>query len=130
MSASHPAGKDLYAPPDDATVDQAVQDFARAVRKSYGPRVKGIYLFGSRARGDHTPNSDADVAVVLSDGDWREWPETKRLTNIAYDLIVETGAALEAWPVRASEWEEPSVQRESGAHRSHAARRADSGRSP
>ena len=69
----------------------------------------GIYLFGSRARGDHRPDSDADIAIVLSDGDWRRWPETKRLTALGYDFLVETGADLEAWPIRASEWANPAL---------------------
>lgn len=100
---------DLYAPPDDATVNKAVEDYAHAVRDAYGPRVKAIYLFGSRARGDHTPESDADIAVILEDGDWKLWAETKRLTDIAYDFVAETGADLEAWPIRSAEWQDPTL---------------------
>ncbi len=100
---------DLLTPPDEATVDGAVHDFARAVRDAYGDRVKGIYLFGSRARGDHTPNSDADVAVVLDDGDWRVWDEKMRLAGIEYDIIVDTGAEPQGWPIRESEWINPDL---------------------
>ncbi len=108
MSASKASTADPYAPPDDVAVNQAIEEYARAVREVYGPRVKGVYLFGSRARGDHTPASDADIAVVLDDGNWRNWTEIKRLTDIAYDLLVETGADVEAWPVRVSEWKDPA----------------------
>ena len=107
---SGPVDADLLTPPDDAIVYAAVEDYARAVRKSLGPRVKGVYLFGSRARGDHTLQSDADVAVVLADGDWRNWPETKRLIEIAYDIIVATGADIQPWVVRESEWMDPGDQ--------------------
>ncbi len=109
MSATSPPDADVLAPPDDATVDAAIEEYARAIRSAYGSRVKGVYLFGSRARGDHTPESDADIAVVLADDGWRYWPETKRLTNLAYDIVVETGADLEAWPLRASEWGSPDL---------------------
>lgn len=37
------------------------------------PFVKEIWLFGSRARGDHRPKSDIDLAIVCSpsiDEDW------------------------------------------------------------
>ena len=100
---------DLLTPPDEATVDEAVHDFARAVRDAYGDRVKGIYLFGSRARGDHTPDSDADVAVVLDDGDWRVWDEKMKLASIEYDIIVDTGAEPQGWPIRESEWINPDL---------------------
>jgi predicted nucleotidyltransferase len=35
------------------------------LRQAYGQRLRGVYLFGSRARGDHEPDSDVDVLVVL-----------------------------------------------------------------
>ena len=102
---------DLLAPPDDAAVRQALRYFARAIRDAYGDRVKGIYLFGSRARGDHTPDSDADVVVVLADGKWSYWAEKMRLAGMEYDAIIQTGAEPQAWPVRESEWLNPSIHR-------------------
>jgi predicted nucleotidyltransferase len=30
--------------------------------------IREIYLFGSRARGDHRPDSDVDVGIVLTPG--------------------------------------------------------------
>jgi antitoxin ChpS len=102
---------DLYPPPDDVVVNQAIQDYARAVRDAYGERVRGIYLFGSRARGDHTPESDADIAVVLEDGDWDFWEEKMLLTDLTYDLLIATGADLQGWPVRQSQWVTPELGR-------------------
>jgi len=105
------AGDDLLVPPDDATVNRAVEDYARAIRKSYGPRVKGIFLFGSRARGDHTRESDADIAVVLADGDWDYWDEKTRLVDLSYEVVVATGADIQGWPVREREWRDPARHR-------------------
>ena len=33
--------------------------------KLYGPRLKQVLLYGSRARGDHQRDSDYDILVVL-----------------------------------------------------------------
>jgi len=101
----------LLEPPDDATVARALADFAAAVRRHYGDRLRGLYLFGSRARGDHTPESDADVAVVLADDGWSYWEEKMQLADLSYDPLVQTGAAIQGWPVRLSEWNQPSLHR-------------------
>jgi uncharacterized protein len=105
------ADRDQFEPPDDATVERAIEDFAIAIRKSYGEMVKGIYLFGSRARGDHTPESDADIAVVLAGDDWDFWTERMRIADLEYDVIVETGADVQGWPLRESEWRDPRTHR-------------------
>jgi predicted nucleotidyltransferase len=110
MSAAAPLD-DLLVPPDDAAVYQALGDFAHALQQMYGDRLKGVYLFGSRARGDHTSESDADVAVVLADGDWRHWDEKMRMADLEYDIIIATGAEPQGWPVRESEWLHPERHR-------------------
>src|SRR5437763_15390694 len=38
---------------------------AAALRQAFGARLASALLFGSRARGDHRPDSDYDVAVFL-----------------------------------------------------------------
>jgi len=40
-------------------------ELRQALEALYGERLKGLYLFGSYARGDAEPGSDVDVAVVL-----------------------------------------------------------------
>jgi antitoxin ChpS len=107
MAANNTIDPALLEPPDDATVAKALSDFAVAVRAHYGERLRGLYLFGSRARGDHTPESDADVAVVLQDGDWRVISEMKILSRLGFQLMVDTGTDIQAWPIRESEWLRP-----------------------
>jgi predicted nucleotidyltransferase len=98
-------------PPTEEEVRLAVAALASTIRRHYGADLKGIYLFGSRARRDHHAESDADVAVVLADDDWAFWPEKMRLTDLAYDAGLETGAYIQVWPVRESEWREPGRHR-------------------
>ena len=47
------------------TVRALARDYARAVRTHWGARVHQVWLYGSAARGDWTPDSDIDILVVL-----------------------------------------------------------------
>jgi predicted nucleotidyltransferase len=52
------------------TRDQAVRIAAKAkesLQGIYGTRLRGIYLYGSAARGQLRPDSDIDIAVVLDE---------------------------------------------------------------
>lgn len=37
----------------------------RRLERAYGDRLRGVYLFGSHARGTAEPESDVDVLIVL-----------------------------------------------------------------
>jgi len=104
MSIETPDPATLLEPPDEAAVARALAEFAVTVRRYYGPRVIELYLFGSRARGDHTPDSDADVAVVFEDGDWIFWKERWTLNRLAYEPSLESGLAIQPWPFSISQW--------------------------
>ncbi len=45
--------------------DKVTKELARALREKLGEEVRGIILFGSRARGDFYPDSDYDVIVLV-----------------------------------------------------------------
>ena len=51
---------------------RAVLEFARRAREELGERIVHIILYGSRARGDYTEDSDIDVLVVVRDIDAKE----------------------------------------------------------
>jgi predicted nucleotidyltransferase len=44
---------------------RAVLTFARRAREELGDRIVHVILYGSRARGDYTEDSDIDVLVVV-----------------------------------------------------------------
>jgi uncharacterized protein len=94
--------------PTEAEVASALAQFGQDVRRAYGARLQGLYLFGSRARGDHRPDSDADVAVILEDGDWRFWDEKMRLIDLAFDYRIDNGVYIQSWPFAASHWGDPA----------------------
>jgi predicted nucleotidyltransferase len=46
---------------------KAASEFAAKVAQQFDGQVVSVMLFGSRARGEAKPDSDMDVAVVLTD---------------------------------------------------------------
>ena len=44
---------------------EAAARVSAAIRARLKDEVRGIYLFGSRVRGDHGPDSDLDLLVVV-----------------------------------------------------------------
>ena len=67
----------------------ALDDFVAAVTREYGGRLKGVILYGSRARGEAAGDSDVDVLVVLGEVE-DHWAERHRLGDIAYRVTAES----------------------------------------
>jgi predicted nucleotidyltransferase len=89
----------------DADTRRAALEFMARVAARYP--VEGAVLFGSRARGSHRADSDADVAVLLH-GERGPFVATKLgLADIAYDLLLETGIRIEPLPIWEDEWRDP-----------------------
>ena len=65
-------------------------------------------LFGSRARGDARPDSDYDIAVFLREPD-SFWQESGRLAEIETDILYDTGAVINALPLKVGQDREPSA---------------------
>jgi uncharacterized protein len=61
----------------------ALAEFARRVRSVLGPRLVELRLFGSKARGDATSESDLDVAV-MTDGSSPDCEDD--VVDIAFDV--------------------------------------------
>ncbi len=70
-------------------------------------QLLGVFLFGSRARHGHRPDSDADLAVVLGGEPGSRADVTLRLADIAFDVMPETGFVIEAIPFWEEEWAHP-----------------------
>jgi predicted nucleotidyltransferase len=51
------------------------------------PAVRRVWLFGSRARGDHAPRSDIDLAVEAPDAGAVEWDAIAQIVDEAPTLL-------------------------------------------
>ena len=77
-------------------------EYVQKVRERFGDRVAGIYLYGSRARGDFRQDSDTDVAIVLKEVDF--WSDLFDLVDLAFDLNVGSETYIQPRPVSLEDW--------------------------
>lgn len=89
----------------DHDTEEAVRYFLTLIANRYD--IAGSILYGSRARGTHRPDSDADVAVLLKGKHQRVLPTTLAMADVAYDVLLETGINISPLPVWLDEWEHP-----------------------
>ena len=87
--------------------DPILKRFRAALDEVYGDRIERVVLFGSRARGDASMDSDYDVAVFLRDMSDR-FAEMNRLADLSTDILDETGEFIHAMPYRAGSYNEPT----------------------
>lgn len=55
-------------------------------------RIKAVYLFGSRARGDHRADSDYDLLLLVRDNFTTH--DKDKLYELVMDILLETGNLL------------------------------------
>jgi len=91
----------------DRDTEQAVRRFLALIAGRYD--MAGAIVYGSRARGTHRPDSDADVAVLLNGAHQRTLPTTLAMADVAYDVLLETGINIAPLPVWLDEWERPET---------------------
>ncbi len=75
------------------TVQTILADLNVGLREIYGERLRGLYLYGSYARGEQGPESDLDVLIVLDEvADYAE--EIDRTGEIVSRLSLEHGISI------------------------------------
>ncbi len=72
---------------------QLLSDLKAGLRQLYPQRLRGVYLFGSYARGDQDPESDLDILIVLSDYE-RYSAEIGRTGDLISKLSLQAGVSI------------------------------------
>ena len=105
--AAEQAARPLEAKIGDPVVRAALGELDRKLRARFGDRYVRLILFGSRARGDNAPDSDADVAVVLRGCIDDRWSVERQIIRETYPILLETGLYIESWPLEQRELDDP-----------------------
>jgi uncharacterized protein len=82
--------------------DPVLRRFRAALDELYEDQIDRVILFGSRTRGDATPDSDYDVAVFLKSVP-DTWKERRRLADLRIDFLEQNGAFFDTHPFLANE---------------------------
>jgi len=80
----------------------ALEGLSHGLRERFSSAIHGIYLYGSKARGDFRPESDIDV-LVIADQDLRDdvgWAASL----IASEVITEGGPYLSVFVSTPQHW--------------------------
>lgn len=95
----------MTAPPTVLTaIDPVLVKLHEAVTTHFGNRLERMVLYGSRARGDHRPDSDYDVAIFVRDlGEL--WDELKAMGPVTLSLLVDDDAEVNTLLFPAGTWQ-------------------------
>ena len=91
----------------DPVVRSALREFDRKLRQRFGGKYIKLILFGSRARGDNAPESDADAAVILRGRIADRWSLKRLIIQDTYPILLETGLYIQPWPLEQGELDDP-----------------------
>lgn len=85
-----------------------LKDLKKGLKRIYGKKVKAVYLFGSRARGDHDEDSDIDILIVLAN--FRKYgTELRRTSNLVGKLSLDYGETVSVVFSRENEWKKDNL---------------------
>lgn len=62
---------------------EIIKEFRQKIEERFPGEILGVSVFGSKARGDATKESDIDIIVVISSGDWKKGD---KIREIGYEL--------------------------------------------
>jgi predicted nucleotidyltransferase len=88
----------------DPDTESAVRDFLARIPADI--RLERAILFGSRARGEHKPDSDADLALILHERG-NDGQTLMMLAGLAWYVFLDTGIMIQPVPIATEDWLHP-----------------------
>ncbi|MDD2922454.1 MAG: nucleotidyltransferase domain-containing protein [Anaerolineales bacterium] len=90
-----------------AKIRNLLKDLKAGLVDIYGDRLKGLYLYGSYARGDYRQGSDVDVMILLK-GYKNYWSEQERISQLASDVSLEYDVTVSCIFIKETQWQSAS----------------------
>jgi DNA invertase Pin-like site-specific DNA recombinase len=91
----------------DPATERAARAFLKQLEGKY-PVIAAI-LYGSRARGDYTADSDADIAVILKGERGNRYEAAREMAGIEFHVLMETGVMVQGLPLWEDEFARPET---------------------
>jgi DNA invertase Pin-like site-specific DNA recombinase len=91
----------------DVETERAARAFMQRIEGKF-PAIEGL-VFGSRARGTHKADSDADLAVILKGERGNRYKVAGEMAGIAFDVMLETGILIDPLPLWEDELKRPET---------------------
>lgn len=88
----------------DPDTEAAVRDFLARIPADI--QLERAILFGSRVRGEHRPDSDADLALILHERG-NDGQTLMMLAGLAYSVFLDTGIMIQPVTIAIEDWLNP-----------------------
>lgn len=85
-----------------------LEGYQKALEEQFPGLVERVIIYGSKARGTDTPDSDLDVLLLIREGDWRL---KRALTAPGYELAIGTDVVPSIQVYTLAEWQRMGERR-------------------
>ena len=89
-------------------LEALLNEYKSGLKELYGSQLRGVYLFGSYARGEQDEESDLDILIILSDYE-RYSLEIERTGELTSQLSLEYGVSISRKFIKQTDWRNSTI---------------------